>query len=209
MNEQQQRLQTRFQRTEFLISGNDLSHLPKGNHLEVAFAGRSNAGKSSALNVITSQAHLARISKTPGRTQLINIFKVNEQNFLVDLPGYGYAKVPEAMRNHWKIMLQSYFEKRENLRGLIMMMDVRHPLTPLDCQMLAWCDARKLSTHILLTKADKLKRGPQMSALMQVKKHLAQEYNFDVSVQLFSSTSKDGLLEAWQKLDYWLKPSKV
>ncbi len=203
----QKRLQTRFQKTEFLLSGNDLAHLPEGAHIEVAFAGRSNAGKSSALNLITSQGHLARTSKTPGRTQLINFFKVDDKNFLVDLPGYGYAKVPEAMRNHWKMILQAYFEKRTNLVGLVMLMDVRHPLTPLDCQMLDWCQLRQLPTHILLTKADKLKRGAQATALQQVRNHLKKEYDFDVTVQLFSATQRDGLLEAWTKLDLWLNKS--
>ena len=203
----QKRLQTRFQKTEFLLSGNDLAHLPEGAHIEVAFAGRSNAGTRSALNLITSQGHLARTSKTPGRTQLINFFKVDDKNFLVDLPGYGYAKVPEAMRNHWKMILQAYFEKRTNLVGLVMLMDVRHPLTPLDCQMLDWCQLRQLPTHILLTKADKLKRGAQATALQQVRNHLKKEYDFDVTVQLFSATQRDGLLEAWTKLDLWLNKS--
>lgn len=203
MNEINNNFYKRFQQTQFLISANGMEHLPKTQIREVAFAGRSNAGKSSALNVITSQGNLARISKTPGRTQLINYFSIDEQNCLVDLPGYGYAKVPETIRLHWQKILQQYFEKRESLVGLIMLMDIRHPLTSLDQQMLKWCEARGLPTHILLTKADKLKKGPAKSTLLQVQTSL-KSFKMPISIQLFSAPNKEGLDEVWTVLNNWL-----
>lgn len=194
----------RFHATKFLTSANTLEQLPGFDGREVAFAGRSNAGKSSALNALTSQSTLARTSKTPGRTQLINYFEVDSQNYLVDLPGYGYAKVPERIRLHWQAIIQGYFETRKNLKGLIMLMDVRHPLTVLDDQMLRWCEAQSLPTHILLTKADKLKRGPAKTSLFKVEEAL-KEFAMPVSVQLFSATDHTiGLKEALSILDEWL-----
>lgn len=194
----------RFHATQFLTSANALDQLPPFEGREVAFAGRSNAGKSSALNAITSQSSLARTSKTPGRTQLINYFEVDPQNYLVDLPGYGYAKVPERIRLHWQAIIQSYFETRKNLKGLIMLMDVRHPMTVLDEQMLRWCEAQSLPTHILLTKADKLKRGPAKTSLFKVEEAL-KEFAMPVTVQLFSATDHTvGLKEALSVLDGWL-----
>ncbi len=195
-------LQKRFHATSFVTSANALSQLPF-TEVEIAFAGRSNAGKSSALNLITSQHHLARVSKTPGRTQLINYFLVDNDFYLVDLPGYGYAKVPESMRKHWQIILQDYFAQREMLQGLILLMDCRHPLTTLDQQMLKWGEARQLKTHILLTKADKLSRGAASQTLQKVKQQLKQ-YQMPVDAQLFSSTSRLGLEQVWQTLDQWL-----
>lgn len=194
----------RFHATTFLTSANQLNQLPENDGREVAFAGRSNAGKSSALNALTSQNTLARTSKTPGRTQLINYFEVDEKSYLVDLPGYGYAKVPERIRLHWRSVLQGYFETRKNLVGLVMLMDVRHPLTPLDLQMLEWCEAQNLPTHILLTKADKLKRGPAKTALFQVQAAL-KEFKMPVTVQLFSATDHTiGLQDALKVLNEWL-----
>lgn len=194
----------RFHATKFLTSANQLTQLPETEGHEVAFAGRSNAGKSSALNALTSQSTLARTSKTPGRTQLINYFEVDPQNFLVDLPGYGYAKVPERIRLHWQSVIQGYFETRKNLTGLIMMMDVRHPMTVLDEQMLRWCESQDLRVHILLTKADKLKRGPAKSALFQVQEAL-KEFSMPATVQLFSATDHTiGLQDALKVLNEWL-----
>ncbi len=192
----------RFQAAHFLTSANALTQLPESIVREVAFAGRSNAGKSSALNVLTHQNSLARTSKTPGRTQLINYFEMSN-GLLVDLPGYGYAKVPEAMRKHWRMILQEYFAKREQLCGLILLMDVRHPLTDLDLQMLQWCDARALPVHILLTKADKLKRGPGMSALHLVQAAL-KKYAMPSSVQLFSAPERMGVEIAQTVIEKWL-----
>lgn len=197
-------LNARFHKTSFLTSANALDQLPLHESREVAFAGRSNAGKSSALNLITAQKTLARTSKTPGRTQLINYFKIDDNNYLVDLPGYGYAKVPERIRLHWQQILQGYFETRENLIGLVMLMDVRHPMTDLDEQMLHWCELKNLPTHILLTKADKLKRGPAQAALLSLKKAL-ESYTMPVTCQLFSASDpKVGLKEIHTKLNEWL-----
>ncbi|MDX1656206.1 MAG: ribosome biogenesis GTP-binding protein YihA/YsxC [Candidatus Competibacteraceae bacterium] len=194
---------TRYQATTFLTSANALDQLPPDQGREVAFAGRSNAGKSSALNVLTQQRSLARISKTPGRTQLINFFRVAEERYLVDLPGYGYAKVPEAIRRHWHRVLQDYFDQRRSLQGLVLLMDVRRPLTDLDRQMLDWCHHRQLPVQVLLTKADKLKRGPAQSALLAVRRTLTRDYPL-ATVQLFSAQVPFGQEEAWAKLDEWL-----
>lgn len=194
----------RFHATKFLTSANTLEQLPIFEGREVAFAGRSNAGKSSALNALTSQSTLARTSKTPGRTQLINYFEVDPHNYLVDLPGYGYAKVPERIRLHWQAVIQSYFEERKNLVGLIMLMDVRHPMTVLDEQMLRWCESKNLPVHILLTKADKLKRGPAKTSLFKVQEAL-KEFSMPASVQLFSASDHTvGLTEALSVLNNWL-----
>lgn len=192
-----------YHTTRFLTSVNQLKQLPPDNGREVAFAGRSNAGKSSALNVITRQKQLARISKTPGRTQMINYFEVVPERYLVDLPGYGYAKVPESMRRHWRATLERYFSQRRALHGLILLMDCRHPLTDLDKQMLDWCTHRVLPCHILLTKADKLKRGPAAAALQKVASALKQHYPHS-SVQLFSAVTRAGVEQAHAKLDSWL-----
>lgn len=163
--------------------------------IEVAFAGRSNAGKSSAINALTDQKALARTSKTPGRTQLINFFPLNENAKIVDLPGYGYAKVPESMRREWRLLIDGYLRDRESLKCLILMMDVRHPMTEFDQQMLDWCIGSEMPCHILLTKADKLKRGGAMNALFEVKKAIADVDDL-ISVQLFSAKDRTGLQEA-------------
>ena len=196
-------VQKMLQRTEFATSANDLKQLPESRS-EIAFAGRSNAGKSSALNLITSKRNLARTSKTPGRTQLINYFTVKDDLYLVDLPGYGYAKVPERIRLHWQNILQNYFESRETLDMLIMLVDSRHPLTELDLQMLHWCEFRELPTHVLLTKADKLSRNEAFKNLQRAKKQLA-EFEMPLTVQLFSSTKPEiGLDELYGYLGEWL-----
>lgn len=196
--------QQRLRQTAFATSANELSQLPP-SHSEIAFAGRSNAGKSSALNLITGVKNLARTSKTPGRTQLINYFSVAPELFLVDLPGYGYAKVPERIKAHWQKILQGYFEERDSLHLLVMLMDIRHPLTPLDQQMLDWCEASHLQTHILLTKADKLTRNHANQALQKVKKELSH-YSMPLTIQLFSAVKPEiGLKEMQELLIDWIE----
>ncbi|WP_303908547.1 ribosome biogenesis GTP-binding protein YihA/YsxC [Thiohalomonas denitrificans] len=193
-----------YRRAQFLTSANAPQHLPPDEGYEVAFAGRSNAGKSSALNVITDQKGLARISKTPGRTQLINLFEIDEERRLVDLPGYGYAKVPEAVKRHWQQFLERYLRERQCLTGLILLVDVRHPLKEFDRQMLAWCAASGMPTHILLTKADKLKRGPAASTLQQVRRRLDAEYP-GATAQLFSALKRQGVDEVRDVLNRWMR----
>jgi GTP-binding protein len=190
-----------YRRARFLTSAHTFKQVPPDQGWEVAFAGRSNAGKSSAINALTEQTHLARTSKTPGRTQLLNFFELDEQRRLVDLPGYGYAKVPFEIQQHWQFTLETYLQNRQSLQGLIIMMDIRHPLMPFDIQLLKWCEISNLSVHILLTKADKLSRGNSLTVLHKVKSLLKQN---NVSVQLFSSLDKIGLEAAYSKLNEWL-----
>jgi len=192
-----------YQQAEFVTSVPKPALAPADTGMEVAFAGRSNAGKSSALNAITSQKALSRVSKTPGRTQHLIFFKIDEQRLLVDLPGYGYAKVSVNIKQQWQLAMENYLNQRKSLRGLILLMDIRHPLTDFDQQMLNWCQHRQMPVHILLTKADKLKRGAGLNTLMQVKRSLSDHQN--VSLQLFSSTKKIGLDEARDVLDNWLE----
>ncbi|MCC5859879.1 MAG: YihA family ribosome biogenesis GTP-binding protein [Ectothiorhodospiraceae bacterium] len=191
-----------YHQARFLKSANRLDQLPPDTGLEVAFAGRSNAGKSSALNAITGQKSLARTSKTPGRTQLINLFPVSDAMALVDLPGYGYAKVPERIRAHWQQVLPTYLAKRRALRGVMLIMDIRHPLRDFDRQMLAWTRDAGLPVHVLLSKADKLKRGAAMQALLTVRKALERDFPGS-TVQLFSAHSRLGVDEAHAVLDHW------
>lgn len=190
-----------YRQAQFLLGAQHLRQLPADTGIEVAFAGRSNAGKSSALNTITAIKGLARTSKTPGRTQQINLFGLDGQRRLADLPGYGYAKVPPAIKEHWRKTLEQYFNTRNCLRGLILLMDVRHPLTEFDQIMLNWCRHRNMAVHILLTKADKLKRGPASAALQQVRRFLAAYP--EASVQLFSAHDGQGVDEARALLDHW------
>ena len=192
-----------YRRAHFLLSAPSPRQLPPDTGREVAFAGRSNAGKSSALNAITGQTALARTSKTPGRTQAINVFPLEDDLRLVDLPGCGYAKVPESVREHWRRALPRYLETRHSLCGLMLVMDVRHPLTDFDRQMLAWCGAAGLPAHVLLTKADKLGRGRGLDALRGVRAALAAEFP-GASAQLFSATRAMGVDEAHARLDQWL-----
>lgn len=196
-----------YRKAHFVISANALRQLPPDTGREVAFAGRSNAGKSSAINTLVGQTGLARTSKTPGRTQLINFFGLDEECRLVDLPGYGYARVPEAVKQHWQALLERYLATRRSLEGLILIMDVRHPLTEYDRIMLGWCAHRGLQVHALLTKADKLNRGPAMATLQKVRKTLAAEFP-GVTAQLFSSQAKSGVDEARAVLDGWLRPGE-
>ena len=195
-----------FNTVKFLISAQTLQQCPSDSGCEVAFAGRSNAGKSSAINTLTRNKGLARTSKTPGRTQLINHFEVEPEKRLVDLPGYGYAKVPKALKAKWDRNLAEYLQNRNSLSGLILLMDIRHPLQDYDQQMLNWAAQAGLPVHILLTKADKLKRGPAMSSLLGVQKLLRDmDPGFTLlSAQIFSSLKKTGLPELEQKLISWL-----
>jgi len=193
-----------YRRAHFLISAARLDQCPPDQGWEVAFAGRSNAGKSSAINTLCDQTGLARTSKTPGRTQLLNFFELDEQRRLVDLPGYGYAKVAVSIKRDWQGSLARYLEQRDCLRGLILMMDVRHPLKDYDVQMLEWAAHIGLPVHVLLTKADKLKKGPASASLQQVRKFL-REMDAGHTVQLFSSLKKRGLPEAYAALDRWFE----
>lgn len=189
--------------SKFLTSAAKLSQCPADTGLEVAFCGRSNAGKSSAINFLTDNSKLAKTSKTPGRTQLLNFFTVTDQFRLVDLPGYGYAKVPERVRNSWHQNIDSYLRNRESLCGLVLVMDIRHPLRPFDDMMLNWSEEAQLPIHILLTKSDKLKKGPASATLEKVRSLLGE--NELVSVQLFSSSKKVGREQFIQKLEQWRK----
>lgn len=190
-----------YNQATYLTSATTLVQLPPDFGREIAFIGRSNAGKSSALNAITNITGLARTSTTPGRTQMINYFAIDEMHRLVDLPGYGFAKVPPAIKARWEQMTADYFETRESLTGLVLVMDVRHPLKEMDQQMIAWCVDFQVPLHILLTKADKLTPNAQKKALFAVQKALVDLG--DVSVQLFSSLKKTGVDEARAKLDEW------
>ncbi|HHO69931.1 MAG TPA: YihA family ribosome biogenesis GTP-binding protein [Halothiobacillus sp.] len=197
-----------FQRVTFLKSAHSLTDLTEDIGQEIAFVGRSNAGKSSALNTIVGKSGLARASKTPGRTQLINFFSVSDHQRLVDLPGYGYAKVPQAMREHWHQTLGKYLETRQSLVGLCVIMDIRHPLKAQDWQMLNWAQHRNLAIHCLLTKADKLSRGAAQRAVMEVRGALTRE-GINASVQAFSATARIGVDEARTLFSQWLaKPDK-
>lgn len=186
----------------FLTSAARVSQLPSDEGFEVAFAGRSNAGKSSALNCLTNIRQLARTSKTPGRTQLINLFNLDDSRRLVDLPGYGYAKVAKEIKEDWQKHLANYLEVRQCLRGLVLLMDCRHPLKELDKMMVDWSLSRQLPVHILLTKADKLSRSDVKNAVTKVRKHY-QSMTDLISVQAFSSLKKEGLEELISKLNEW------
>lgn len=191
-----------YRQAVFLTSAARLSQTPPDEGYEVAFAGRSNAGKSSAINALCDQKGLARTSKTPGRTQLLNFFSIDPDRRIVDLPGYGYAKVSEGIKRDWQGALASYLEQRECLRGLMLMMDIRHPLKDYDLQMLQWADHISLPVHVLLTKADKLKKGPSASTVLKVRANL-KKINAEFSVQAFSSLKKTGIDEAHARLDAW------
>ncbi|MEX0965071.1 MAG: ribosome biogenesis GTP-binding protein YihA/YsxC [Pseudohongiellaceae bacterium] len=194
-----------FNQAQFVTSAATLKACPDDSIAEVAFAGRSNAGKSSAINTITGQSRLARISKTPGRTQLINFFALGEDRHLVDLPGYGFAKVPLKVKDKWQRELELYLREREALVGLILLSDIRHPLKEFDRMMIDWAVLSDLPLHILLTKSDKLTRGAAQNTLLAVRKELAEMSN--LSAQLFSSTKNVGVDEARNKLSDWLAAS--
>lgn len=192
------------QQARFLISAAKVDQCPPDEGYEVAFAGRSNAGKSSALNTLT-HASLARTSKTPGRTQLLNFFTLDEERRLVDLPGYGYAKVPIPLKQHWQRHLEAYLGSRESLVGLVLMMDIRHPLTDFDRLMLDWSVSSGMPLHVLLTKADKLAFGAAKNALLKVQRDIRQSWGEDVSVQLFSAPKRQGIDEALSVLARWME----
>ena len=191
------------QQASFLISAAKVDQCPLDSGLEVAFAGRSNAGKSSALNTLT-HANLARTSKTPGRTQLLNFFSLDEERRLVDLPGYGYAKVPIPLKQHWQEHLEAYLSSRNSLSGVVLMMDIRHPLTEFDRLMLDWAQASSMPLHILLTKADKLAFGAQKNALLKVQRDIRQGWGDTASIQLFSAPKRQGVEDAQRVLARWL-----
>lgn len=192
-----------FNQTNFMLSISRLSQAPADSGVEVAFAGRSNAGKSSAINTITGINKLAKTSKTPGRTQLINFFCWYDDKRLVDLPGFGFAKVPGSIQREWHILMGNYFAHRKSLKGLVLLMDIRHPLRDLDWQMLDWCQANGVASHILLSKCDKLSRGKAKSTLLQVAAEL-KKAGVNASVQLFSSLNRTGLEQAREQLVRWL-----
>jgi GTP-binding protein len=193
-----------FHTATFITSAAKLSQCLDDDGFEVAFAGRSNAGKSSAINAIAQQKKLAKTSKTPGRTQLINFFAcASQQQRIVDLPGYGYAKVPLEVKRQWENFIDDYLRERKSLQGLFLIMDIRHPLTDFDQMILRWANNSQLKIHILLTKADKLKFGPAKSTLLKVARELKDSAN--ISVQLFSATRGSGVEEARCKLAEWLK----
>ena len=191
-----------FSQSAFFTTVNHMKDLPLHGGREVAFAGRSNAGKSSAINTLANHTRLAYTSKTPGRTQHLNYFDLGENRFLVDLPGYGYAKVPPDIKAHWEGLLSEYLQTREALCGLVVIMDVRHPLTELDEQMLAWFAPTGKPVHVLLTKSDKLSRQQATMKLNRVKLRLAEHFPF-CSVQLFSSLKKIGAEEAEAVIAGW------
>lgn len=197
-----------YRRARFLTSAARLNQCPPDSGWEVAFAGRSNAGKSSAINSLTGNKKLAKTSKTPGRTQLINFFELSDEQRLVDLPGYGFAKVPLKVKQEWTKTLENYLQRRESLRGMILLMDVRHPMQEFDLQMLGWAHAAAMPVHILLTKADKLKRGPAGNTLLKVRSQL-EPYEGLASVQLFSALKHHGHDELRAVLDAWLTDSSV
>lgn len=195
-----------FARARYLLAAHTARQLPADGGFEVAFAGRSNAGKSSALNALCQQNALARVSKTPGRTQQLVYFELPQAagRYLVDLPGYGYAKVPQDLQAHWQAFIEDYFRRRQALRGLVVVMDVRHPLKDYDRQMLDYAQQRGLPAHVLLTKADKLGRGAAGNTLQTVRATLSREFPGAVSVQLFSAETRQGVETLAEILSGWL-----
>jgi len=195
-----------YRRAQFLISAGKAKQFPLTG-MEVAFAGRSNAGKSSAINTLCDNKGLARTSKTPGRTRLVNFFELDDQRRIVDLPGYGFAKVQNAMKQQREKLMTQYLSEQHALKGLVVIMDIRHPLNDYDWQMLEWCHHYQLPAHVLLTKADKIKRGAQQNSKLKTQK-LLKEAGIDASVQTFSALKKTGLNELVSKLDSWLELNK-
>ena len=193
-----------YHQAKFISSAPRLQDAPPDQGMEIAFAGRSNAGKSSAINTLVRQTALARVSKTPGRTQLLNFFEIDERRKLVDLPGYGYAKVPEAIKKDWQKMMANYLSERKSLCGMVLVMDVRHPLTEFDWQMVEWCEHAELPLHILLTKADKLTFGAAKNTLLQVQRDLGR-VSVEVTLQLFSALKRTGIDDIHHLLDAWFK----
>ena len=193
-----------YKAATFLLSAAKLSQLPQDSGIEVAFVGRSNAGKSSVLNQLTNNSKMARVSKTPGRTQHINIFVLDTTRRLVDLPGYGFASVPEEVKLHWQETLDKYLRTRACLRGLVLVMDIRHPLMPTDQHFLNWASAANLAVHILLNKADKLGNNAVKNTLLQVNDYITALPNV-VSCQAFSALKKTGINELRERVDGWYR----
>ena len=192
-----------YRRCEFMLAALTSAQMPRDAGREVAIAGRSNAGKSTALNALTGQKSLARTSKTPGRTRELIFFRVDDERRLVDLPGYGYAQVSKSVQAKWQKSLETYLERRQCLQGLVLLMDIRHPLKPQDLQLLSWCAAAGLPFHILLSKADKLSRNKGSAALAAVRREL-EATGWEGSLQLFSAKSGDGVNELAIVLNEWL-----
>ncbi len=197
-------MKSNYQQIKFTKSVAHINDAPPDYGIEIAFAGRSNAGKSSAINTLASRKDLARTSKTPGRTQLLNYFEVAPERRLVDLPGYGYAKVPLAIKKQWHVLIEAYLQKRDSLSGIVLVMDIRHPLSEFDWQMLTWCQHARIPTHILLTKTDKLSHGQAKNTLLGVQKE-CQVFAQEVSLQLFSALKKTGIADIHTILDQWLQ----
>ena len=193
-----------YRQARFLTSVASLRGLPPDRGREVAFAGRSNAGKSSAINALTGRRDLARTSRTPGRTRLVNFFELGERHRLVDLPGYGYARVPRAMSREWGVLVGKYLETRKSLVGVVVLMDIRHPLTELDETLIEWCRAAAVPVLAVLTKADKLARGRRAAALTEVRGRLAR-YGDGAKAVMFSATKQIGRGELVALLDGWLE----
>ena len=198
---------TYFTKATFSTSAPDIRHLKNDEGIEVAFAGRSNAGKSSALNALTRQKNLARTSKTPGRTQMINVFELDEERRLIDLPGYGFAQVPLAMKKKWQQSLGEYLQKRKSLKGLVVLMDIRHPFKDLDQELIYWAVDAGIPVLAVLTKSDKLKSGKRKEQLMMAEE-AALAFMGDVTVQTFSALSKQGLPELERMIMKWFSLDK-
>jgi len=191
-------------RAQYIDSIHNLSQLPPDAGIEVAIAGRSNAGKSSLINRLCRQNNLAKTSRTPGRTRQLVFFRLDPLRHLVDLPGYGYAKVSGDLKRHWRGLIQTYLDRRQALAGLVVVMDIRHPLKDLDVELIEWAGSRGLPLHLVLTKADKLGRGKQKDAFLQVRRMIAEE----VGVQVFSASSGQGLDELNQVMSGWFRPDR-
>ncbi|RQW61462.1 ribosome biogenesis GTP-binding protein YihA/YsxC [Vibrio viridaestus] len=197
-----------YQNTHFITSAPDIRHLPADEGIEIAFAGRSNAGKSSSLNKLTNQRSLAKTSKTPGRTQLINLFEVAPGCNIVDLPGYGFAQVPIEMKKKWQKSLGEYLQQRQSLKGLVVLMDIRHPMKDLDQQLIFWAVECQIPVQVLLTKADKLKSGARKAQVLKIKKD-AIGFGGEVYVDAFSSQNGLGVDTLRSRLDSWFAPALV
>lgn len=197
-----------FTKARFLLSAANTRDFPADQGAEIAFCGRSNAGKSSAINTLCRQNNLARTSKTPGRTQLINFFKLDADTRLVDLPGYGFAKAPQNVQKKWHMLMESYLLQRKSLSGLVLLMDIRHPLTDIDWTMINWSNHYQLPIYILLTKADKLSKNQRIKNLTKVVSSLEQK-GFDIGVQIFSASKKIGLKQAEEKVCSWIENALI
>lgn len=197
-----------FAHCQFITSAFKVSQLPEDTGLEIAIAGRSNAGKSTTLNTLVGNKKLAKVSKTPGRTQLLNCFDLGSNKRLVDLPGYGFAKVPKKVKAHWQHEINNYLQQRKSLIGVVVVMDIRHPLKEFDQQFLQWADQSGLYSHVLLNKSDKLKSGKRKAMLMQVKKEMAQ-ISRTSTIQTFSGLKKEGIPELSSILNSWYNDPSV